>query len=257
MGLKIAVSGKGGVGKTTISALIARALTGKGKRVIAVDADPVTNLGASLGIPEDNWPTPISELKDLIFKRTGAQPGTFGGYFKMNPKVDDIPDRYAAENTGGVKLLVMGTVEKGGSGCVCPESVLLKNLIQHLLLSKDDAVIMDMEAGIEHLGRATSRAVDVLIVVVDAGARSHYAARKIRELAGDLGLSNIKIIGNRIRNLEEKEALKKAMSDFEFLGFLPEDENVREADRSSTMPYCDIDSAPEELMEIVDNLLNI
>jgi CO dehydrogenase maturation factor len=255
MGLKIAVSGKGGVGKTTLSALLARALASRGKRVIAVDADPVTNLGASLGLPEASMPTPISELKELIMERTGAQPGTFGGYFKMNPRVDDIPERYAAESPSGVKLLVMGTVEKGGSGCVCPESVLLKNLIQHLLLSQDDAVIMDMEAGVEHLGRATSRAVNVLLVVVDAGSRSHYAARRIRKLAADLGVTNIKVIGNRIRGPEEREALKEAMSDFEFVGFMPEDEAIREADRHAALPYPDIDGAPAELMEIVDNVL--
>lgn len=255
MGIKIAISGKGGVGKTTLSALLARALAHRGKRVIAVDADPVTNLGASLGVSESSMPTPISELKELIMERTGAQPGTFGGYFKMNPRVDDIPERYAAESPSGVKLLVMGTVEKGGSGCVCPESVLLKNLIQHLLLSQDDAVIMDMEAGVEHLGRATSRAVNVLLVIVDAGSRSHYAARKIRDLAADLGVTNIKVIGNRIRSAEERESLKKAMSDFDIIGFMPEDEAIREADRHAALPYPDIGQAPAGLMEIVEKVL--
>jgi len=255
MGIKIAISGKGGVGKTTLSALLARALAHRGKRVIAVDADPVTNLGASLGVPESSMPTPISELKELIMERTGAQPGTFGGYFKMNPRVDDIPDRYAAESPSGVKLLVMGTVEKGGSGCVCPESVLLKNLIQHLLLSQDDAVIMDMEAGVEHLGRATSRAVNVLLVIVDAGSRSHYAARKIRDLAADLGVTNIKVIGNRIRSAEEREALEEAMGDFDIIGCMPEDEAIRDADRRAALPYPDISQAPAELMEIVEKVL--
>jgi CO dehydrogenase maturation factor len=256
MGIKIAISGKGGVGKTTLSALLARALAHRGKRVIAVDADPVTNLGASLGLPEDKMPTPISELKDLIMERTGAQPGTFGGYFKMNPRVDDIPEKFAAESPSGVKLLVMGTVEKGGSGCVCPESVLLKNLIQHLLLSQDDAVIMDMEAGVEHLGRATSRAVNVLLVVVDAGSRSHYAARKIRELAADLGVTRIKVIGNRIRSPEERESLKKAMAGFDIIGFMPEDDTIREADRRGDLAYPDITDAPAELTKIVDRVLD-
>lgn len=256
MGLKIAISGKGGVGKTTLASLIARGLAHRGKRVIAVDADPVTNLAAALGISDDAMPTPISEMKDLIAERTGTEPGKFGGFFKMNPKVDDIPEKYAAENKEKVKLLVMGSVEKGGGGCVCPESVLLKNLIQHLLLSKDDAVIMDMEAGVEHLGRATSRAVNALLVVVDAGSRSHYAAKKIKQLAADIGVTKILILGNRMAEGDE-EAMRKALEGFEFLGFFPEDNHVRESDRSAALPYPDISKAPAALWTIVDGLMNL
>jgi CO dehydrogenase maturation factor len=257
MGLKIAVSGKGGVGKTTFSALVARALARRGMRVIAVDADPVTNLGAALGIPEDGMPTPISQMKDLILERTGAQPGTFGGYFKMNPRVDDIPDAYSAAGQEGVRLLVMGSVEKGGGGCICPESVLLKNLIQHLLLQEQDVVIMDMEAGVEHLGRATSRAVNVLVVVVDPGARSHFAARRIKTLAADIGLGRVMAVGNRTRNAEDEAALREALDGFEFLGFIPEDDRIREADRSGALPFPDIASAPAQLHAIVDKLLKL
>jgi len=256
MGIKIAVSGKGGVGKTTLAALVSRVLARRGMRVIAVDADPVANLGAALGIAADAAPTPISELKEIIAERTGAQPGTFGGFFRMNPKVDDIPDRCTLR-IDGIRLIVMGTVEKGGSGCVCPESVLLKSLVQHLLLSEDDAVVMDMEAGIEHLGRATARAVDVLVIVVDPGARSHAAARKIGELAADIGIATVRVVGNRVRGERERGAIASALPGFDILGFLPEDDAVREADRCGTLPYPDLSAAPKELDDIVDALLKL
>ena len=195
MSLKIAIGGKGGVGKTTITALLARCLAAEGKnKVIAIDADPVANLAAGLGIPEDQPITPISELTDLIAERTGATPGTMGGFFTLNPKVDDIPDRFSLQRDG-VKLLVMGTVQSGGSGCICPESTILKALMNHLVLVRDDIVIMDMEAGVEHLGRATSSSVDALIVVVNPGARSRAAATKIRKLGQDIGIKNILILG--------------------------------------------------------------
>ncbi len=156
MSLKVAVGGKGGVGKTTVTSLLARCLAADtDNKVIAIDADPVANLAAGLGIPEENPITPIAELRDLIAERTGAEPGTMGGFFTLNPKVDDIPERFSLERDG-VKLLVMGTVQSGGSGCICPESTILKALMNHLVLFRDEVVLMDMEAGVEHLGRATS-----------------------------------------------------------------------------------------------------
>ncbi|MBW2655071.1 MAG: AAA family ATPase, partial [Deltaproteobacteria bacterium] len=167
MSLKLAIGGKGGVGKTTITSLIARSIAALNKetKVIAIDADPVANLAAGLGIDESTPITPVSELSDLIAERTGATPGTMGGFFTLNPKVDDIPDRFSLEKDG-VKLLVMGTVQQGGSGCICPEATILKALMNHLVLARNEVVVMDMEAGVEHLGRATSGSVDALIVVV-------------------------------------------------------------------------------------------
>ena len=164
--MKIAVTGKGGVGKTTISAALCYAFAEKGYKVIAIDADPDSNLASALGFPDEVKLTPIIEMKDLIEERTGAKPGTSGGFFKLNPKVDDLPEKLWVEHSG-IRLMLMGTVKKGGGGCVCPESVLLKSLVQNLLLFRKEVVIMDMEAGIEHLGRATAKAVNHFVIVVD------------------------------------------------------------------------------------------
>ena len=234
--MKIAVSGKGGVGKTTFSALLARNLNEAGRHVLAIDADPDANLAAALGIPDADRITPISEMKDLIFERTEAQPGSIGGFFKLNPKVDDLPDALSAR-LDNIKLMRLGGVKKGGSGCICPESTLLRALVTHIVLARDEVVIMDMEAGIEHLGRATARAVDKLIVVVEPGRRSIDTAGHIRQLASEIGLSNIAVVGNKIRGEKDEAFLKKHLADFEFLGFLPYDEALIEADLAGTSPF--------------------
>lgn len=257
MSLKIAVGGKGGVGKTTITALIARAITAQNTetKVIAIDADPVSNLAAGLGIDESKPITPISELSDLIAERTGAKPGTMGGFFTLNPKVDDIPDRFSIEKDG-VKLLVMGTVQQGGSGCICPESTILKALMNHLVLARNEVVVMDMEAGVEHLGRATSGSVDALIVVVNPGNRSRVAADKIRKLGQDIGIRNIVALGNRVRSEEDKTLIQESMSDYEILGFIPELEEIVQSDRDGSRPFDDISSIPDELKDVTQKLIN-
>ncbi len=255
LGLKLAIGGKGGVGKTTVTSLLARCLAKTNKKVIAIDADPVSNLAAGLGIDEDKPITPISELKDLIFERTGAKPGTMGGFFTLNPKVDDIPDRFSLEKDG-VKLLVMGTVQTGGSGCICPESTILKALMNHLVLYRDDVVVMDMEAGIEHLGRGTSGSMDGLIIIVNPGKRSRVAAEKIKKLGSDIGIKNIYVIGNRIKSELDKDLIKESMKDFTILGFIPEYEEIANADREGIRPFDDISTIPEEFQTIVDKLLS-
>jgi len=226
--MKIAISGKGGVGKTTLAAFLARALKGKGYKVLCVDADPDANLAGALGFKDAGSITPIAEMKELIEERTGAKPGTMGGFFKMNPKVDDLPDALAQEQDG-IRLMVMGTVKTGGSGCVCPESVLLKNLIQHLLIERKDAVIMDMEAGIEHLGRATAFAVDLMIVVVEPGRRSLETAAAVKKLAGEIGIKKVAAVGCKVRNDQDAEFLKREL-DIPFLGYLPFREEIIQAD---------------------------
>ncbi len=256
MSLKIAIGGKGGVGKTTITSLIARTIAASDKdtKVIAIDADPVANLAAGLGIDESQPITPVSELSDLIAERTGAKPGTMGGFFTLNPKVDDIPDRFSIEKDG-VRLLVMGTVQKGGSGCICPESTILKALMNHLVLARNEVVVMDMEAGIEHLGRATSGSVDALIVVVNPGKRSRVAADKIRKLGQDIGIKNIVVLGNRVRSREDEQLIKKSMTDYKILGFIREHDEIVNSDRDGTRPFDDISKIPEALRKVTENLM--
>lgn len=254
MGIKLAVSGKGGVGKTTVAALIARILAAQGKRVLAIDADPVANLAAALGISEEPPITPIVELRELIAERTGAQPGQYGGIFKLNPQVDDLPDRFSRERDG-VRLLVTGTIDEGGSGCFCPESAVLRSLMQHVILYRDDVLVMDMEAGVEHIGRATTRAVDRLIIVVDPGVRSQVAARHIRKLAADIGLQRVSIVANRIRDAEERALVERNLADFDILGVVPFDNRIAAADRDGRRPYDSIEEAPREFIQIVDRLL--
>lgn len=254
MSLKIAIGGKGGVGKTTVTSLIARCLAAnENNKVIAIDADPVANLAAGLGISEEQPITPISGLTELIEERTGAKAGTMGGFFSLNPKVDDIPDKFSLIRDN-VKLLVMGTVQSGGSGCICPESTILKALMNHLVLYRDDIVIMDMEAGVEHLGRATSSSVDALVIVVNPGARSRVAAEKIRKLGNDIGITKVLILGNRVKNVEDEELIRNSLPDFEILGFLPEHEEVVASDREGRRPFENIADAPKELYEIVARL---
>ena len=238
--MKLAISGKGGVGKTTFAALLIRTLSRDGRRVLAIDADPDANLAAALGIADAEKITPIADMKDLVFERTGAQPGSIGGYFSLNPKVDDLPEALSAK-LENIKLMRLGGVSKGGAGCICPESSLLKALVRHVVLQRDEVVVMDMEAGIEHLGRATAKAVDKLIVVVEPGRRSIDTAGHIRQLASEIKLNNIAVVGNKIRGPNDEAFLKEHLNGFEFLGFLPFDDALIEADLQGKSPF-DVDS---------------
>jgi len=251
--MKLAVSGKGGVGKTTFSALLIRTLNAQGKRVLAIDADPDANLAAALGIPDSDKIVPIAEMKELVFERTEAQPGSIGGFFKLNPKVDDLPDALSAK-LDNIKLMRLGGVKKGGGGCICPESTLLRALVIHVVLSRDEVVVMDMEAGIEHLGRATASAVDKLIVVVEPGRRSIDTAGYIKKLASEIGLKNICVVGNKIRSKKDEEFLKKHMSSFKLLGFIPYDEALIEADLDGVSPF-DVNSTTKaDIKEMITKL---
>ncbi len=246
--MKIAISGKGGVGKTTFSAMLIRSLNDQGKKVLAIDADPDANLAAAVGIPNAETIVPISEMKDLVYERTEAKPGSIGGFFKMNPKVDDLPDSLSA-TLGNIKLMRLGGVKKGGSGCICPESTMLKALITHIVLARDEVVVMDMEAGIEHLGRATARSVDRLVVVVEPGRRSIDTAMHIKKLAGEIGLDKIAMVGNKIRSEKDIAFLETNLAEFPFLGFLSYDEALIEADLQGRSPY---EGASRTKTEIVD-----
>ncbi|MCK4403142.1 MAG: AAA family ATPase [Dehalococcoidia bacterium] len=227
--MKIAISGKGGAGKTMLVSLLSTIFAQSSYSVLAIDADPNANLAATLGFPNSERIIPISEMADLIEERTGVRPGEVATFFKLNPKVNDLPEKYCVEHNG-VKLMVMGRLKKGGSGCYCPENALLQALVTHLLLERDEVVIMDMEAGVEHLGRGTAKAVDKLIIVVEPSRRSMETAYRIRELAKDIALQNIGVVGNKIRSEKDKDALISSMPGFEFLGFIPYDQAIVEAD---------------------------
>jgi len=247
--MKLAVTGKGGVGKTTLAALIIRHLARQGARVIAIDADPDANLASALGFADASGITPIAEMESLIEERTGATPGQSGSFFTINPKVDDLPEKLWREHDG-VRLMVMGTVTRGGGGCVCPESVLLKNLVSHVVFYRDDVVVMDMEAGIEHLGRGTASAVDMIIVVVEPGRRSIETAERIRALSADLGIRRIGIVGNKVRGPADEEFIRAGACDMPVLGFLPYDPRLIEADLAGA-------GAPSVYEDIIDSMLKI
>ena len=234
--MKLAITGKGGVGKTTISALLAKALSDTGRKVIAIDADPNANLLACLGHRDAAAVRPLVELDELIEERTGAKPGTIGGMFKINPRVDDISDKYAV-NIHGFKVLVAGAVKRGGSGCYCPENAFVRALVSHLLLDEDAALILDMEAGIEHLSRGTVEAVDHLLIVVEPSRQSVDTAFRIRDLAEDLGLHHLSVIGNKARTDADRSFLLEALTGIAILGFLPYDERVREAEVAGKPPF--------------------
>jgi CO dehydrogenase maturation factor len=235
--MKLAISGKGGVGKTLISALLAREFASNGLSVLAIDADPDTNLASALGFPHPEAIVPISEMKELVEERTGVKAGQSGSLFKLNPRVDDIPETYAQKLDGGgsvIRLMVMGKVKRGGSGCYCAENTLLQALMAHLLVARNEVVILDMAAGIEHLGRATARAVDKFIIVVEPGRKSIETAQRIKKLAGDIGVINTVAIGNKVRNAADREFLKSSLPDFVFLGFIPYDSAVVDAEVNNT-----------------------
>ena len=235
--MKIAISGKGGVGKTLLASLLARTFAESGYSVIAIDADPDANLAATLGFPDAEKIVPISRMKELVQERTETQPGQTGLYFKLNPRVDDLPEKYSLKHNG-IRLLIMGPIKKGGAGCYCPENALLAALLAHLLIARNEVVILDMAAGIEHLSRATAKAVDKLIVVVEPGRRSIETAYRIDRLAKDIGLENIAVVGNKVHSQKDREFITSRLSDFEFLGFIPYDQAVVDADISN-LPLLD------------------
>ncbi len=249
--MKLAVSGKGGVGKTTISALLSCELKSRGHDVIAIDADPDSNLLSAFG--SDAVVPPLVELKKLIEERTGVKPGTTGGMFRLNPQVDDIPDQYGVD-VGGVKVLIAGAVKKGGTGCYCPENAFIRALVSHLLLEKNTALILDMEAGVEHLGRGTVQAVDNLVVIVEPGKRSVDTALRIKRMATELGMKQICVIGNRIRSESDKEYLKEAVAGMDIVGFVPFDDNLLQSDRGGGSAADASEAVKKAIVDIVDKL---
>ena len=244
--MKVAITGKGGVGKTTFAACLARLYADEGRKVLCADVDPDANLGLALGFTEDDLAkiTPITEMKALIQQRTEAD--QFERYFKINPKGDDLPDMLAQE-VNGVKLLLMGTVKTGGAGCVCPEHVILKRLLSHMIVQRDEVVIMDMEAGLEHLSRGTTDMVDQFIVVVEPGARSIQTYHSVQRLAADLGVRKVSVVANKVRDEADETFIREQVPEEDLLGMIHYSGKVSDADRRCASPY---DIATETVEEI-------
>ncbi len=251
--MKIAVTGKGGVGKTTFAATLARLYADEGRKVLAADVDPDANLGLALGFSEEVLDSivPISRMRKLVEERTGAN--AENQFYKLNPKVDDIPDTYG-KICNGVKLLVLGTVETGGSGCVCPEHVMLKRIINNMVLHRDDVVIMDMEAGLEHLGRGTTESMDQFIVVIEPGARSVQTYKNVKRLAHDLGVEKVHVVANKVRNEEDEAFIRAKIPAEDLLGLIHYNTEVIDADRKGCSPYDFSRSAVEEVKRIKEKI---
>ncbi|OPY49420.1 MAG: protochlorophyllide reductase iron-sulfur ATP-binding protein [Methanosaeta sp. PtaU1.Bin060] len=245
--MKIAISGKGGVGKTTLAGTLARLFARDGYNVLAIDADPSMNLGSAIGISQ--LPKPVIEHKDLIQERAGMPMGMF----KMNPKVDDITQMCGCTGPDNVKLVVMGTIDSGGSGCMCPANAFVKALIRHVITREKDLVIMDMEAGIEHLGRATARGVDAMIAVVEPGMRSIETVERIMQLGKQIGITRYLAVINKSSEPGVVEERLKGMG-IEVIGVIPYDKNLIEADLSGKAPVDVGGPAVEEMKKIKQRL---
>ncbi|MHC4663154.1 MAG: ATP-binding protein [Planctomycetota bacterium] len=247
--MKLAISGKGGVGKTTLAAALARSFASEGKDVYAIDADPDANLASALGVSDPESIIPLVSMKDLIDERTEHKGGGYGAFFKLNPHVSDIPEKFSRK-VDGVHVLTLGTIYKGGSGCACPENVFLKTLISHLVLARDEVVLIDFEAGLEHLGRATARGMNALIVVVEPGRRAAGTAGVIRKLAGDIGIRNVFIVGCKVASDKHREFIEKTSNGLKVIGHIPYDEDILRSDLEGTVAY-DVSPALREEATII------
>ena len=251
--MKVAVTGKGGVGKTTLASTLARLYADEGRTVRAADVDPDANLGLALGLTQEevNAIVPVSKMRELVMERTAANASNT--FYKLNPQVSDLPDKLARD-INGVKLLVMGTVDTGGTGCVCPEHVMLKALISSLVFRKDDVVVMDMEAGLEHLGRGTASMMDRFIVVIEPGARSIQTYEKVKKLAADLGITQVDVVANKVRDAEDEAFIRQNIPPEALLGFMHYNPEVIDADRRGLSPYVVSPRMVEEIRLIKDRM---
>jgi len=251
--MKLAIAGKGGSGKSTIAGALALLQARRGGRVLAVDADPDANLASALGVPMERQReiVPIAQRRALIEERTGAKVRQYGQMFKMNPEVSDIADEYALVHDG-VALLVLGAIEAGGTGCACPESVLIRALVTDLVLYKDEALVMDLEAGVEHLGRGTARGVDVMLLVVEPSRMSVECAERVVRMAGDIGITDVRVIANKITSPDDEEWLRAALPGHRLAASIPSSGGIRDADRDGRSS---LDGMDAETLRRLEGLL--
>ena len=235
--MKIAVCGKGGVGKTLIAGGLACSFANKGLKTIAIDADPSPNLALTLGLPPEDARKilPISENKELVEAKTGTG---YSGVFRLSFTVDDVVSEFSVKTPFGVNLIVMGTVKSMGSGCTCPANAVVRALLRHLVVERNEVVILDMEAGVEHMGRGTARHVDTMLIVADANMKSLETAKHIHELAASAGIKQILLVGNKIENEIQRETIKNfaEKNSLEILDFVPFDQKVVEAEMRGETP---------------------
>ncbi|TEU06663.1 cobyrinic acid a,c-diamide synthase [Candidatus Bathyarchaeota archaeon] len=235
--MKIAVSGKGGVGKTLVAGALAYSFAKKGFKTIAIDADPSPNLALTLGVPLEKAReiVPISENRPLIESKTGTE---FSGVYRLSFAVDDVVRDFSVETPYGVNLVVMSTIKSMGSGCTCPANAVIRALLRYLIVERDEAVVVDMEAGIEHLGRGTARHVDTMLVVTDPTVKSLEIAKRIYNLAEDAGIKQIFLVGNKVANEVEGNSIRKFAenNDMLMLSLIPFDGQVLRAETRGETP---------------------
>jgi len=254
--MKIAVVGKGGVGKTMVSGTLTRLLARTDFKTLAIDVDPSMNLAYSLGISSKQVSSivPLSENHDLIEERTGARPGSSGSVFNLTPTVNDLTEKYGISGPDNVRLLVMGTVRSAESGCMCPSNALAKALVRYLLTSTKEAVIMDMEAGLENLGRGTVRGVDVMLCVVEPRMQSIETAKRIHELSIQMEIKKLYIVGNKLKRESDRSLIEQSLKDTgrKLIATIPYDELMENADMKRIAP---IDYAPDSpVIKAIDSL---
>jgi len=251
--MKIAISGKGGVGKTTISSMIAHGLAERGKSVLAIDADPNGSLAEALGYDQEKKGriTPLIEQKALIEERTGSRPGDMGGYFVLNPRVDDLVEKFSVE-VDGMRVIVMGGLKEALTRCYCSENALLRSFLRHLMVERDEWVILDMEAGFEHLTRGTAQSVDLLLIVVEPGSRSIGTAKKLAALARQACIPEIGYIVNKLYTGDQMREISSMLGSADIRAAIPFDDKAVEADLKGSPPHADCPETKAHIDRLLD-----